>query len=97
MARSINENQAGLPSADDLEPYRQLVELQRQIAELALQNKFARMACSELREQAVAELASQPLPRHKQRRTADEDMEPLPVSLTGSNLMSLIMKEQSTC
>jgi hypothetical protein len=42
--------------ADDLEPYRRLVELQKQMIELAQQHEQSKRRCDALREQMVREV-----------------------------------------
>jgi regulator of replication initiation timing len=44
------------PSSDELEPYRRLVELQKQVTELAQQNEKARQECAALRERLADEV-----------------------------------------
>jgi len=45
--------------ADDLEPYRRLVELQKQMIELAQQHVQSKRRCDALREQMVREVTDQ--------------------------------------
>jgi len=58
MARSGNENSGQPPVGGDLEPYRRLVELQKQMIELAEQHEQTRRRRDALHEQMVREAAS---------------------------------------
>jgi len=64
MARSWNDDLEKKAVADDLEPYRRLVELQRQMIELAEQHEEAKRRRDELHEQMVREAALQRPGRH---------------------------------
>lgn len=55
MARSSKEDPANPPVADDLDPYRRLVELQKQMIELARQHEQAKRVRDALHEQIVRE------------------------------------------
>jgi hypothetical protein len=44
------------PGADDLEPYRRLIEIQKQLVKMAKQNEQTRRECDALREQAARDL-----------------------------------------
>ena len=44
------------PLTDDLEPYRRLVDLQKQMIELVRQHERTRIECAELREQLLDEM-----------------------------------------
>jgi hypothetical protein len=56
MFRGRNENPGMKKVADDLEPYRRLVELQKQMIELAQQHEQSKRRCDALREQMVREV-----------------------------------------
>jgi hypothetical protein len=53
------------PAGDDLLPYRRLVELQKQMIEMAHQHEQARRACDVLREQMAGEIIA----RQRARRS----------------------------
>ena len=97
MARGMKTIQAGETSVNDVESYRRLVELQKQIIELAQQNEYAKMACAQLRDRVAAEVFSRPRARKHSHQKAHEPLTELPVNLAKSNLMSLITKEQPIC
>ena len=56
------------PTADDLEPYRRLVELQRQMIELVRQHQKTKSECAALREQLVDEMTKRRRSRWDWRR-----------------------------
>ncbi|HVU28211.1 MAG TPA: hypothetical protein VHG71_10820 [Verrucomicrobiae bacterium] len=56
MAQGVEEIQRPDQVASDLEQYRRLVELQKQMIELARQNKLAAQKCDVLRERVSAEI-----------------------------------------
>ena len=58
MARSWKENPGMNKVAEDLEPYRRLVELQKQMIELAEQHEQAKRRRDALHEQMVREAAN---------------------------------------
>jgi hypothetical protein len=45
------------PAGDNLEPYRRMVEMQRQIIELVKQHEQSKHECEQLREQVAHEIA----------------------------------------
>jgi hypothetical protein len=57
MFRGRNENPGMKKVADDLEPYRRLVELQKQMIELAQQHEQSKRRRDALRDQMVREVA----------------------------------------
>ena len=92
MARRDQTTQADEPSAIDLEPYRQLVELQREIAALAQQNERAQQRCAELREGVASRILKQTGTRRNPRTGMDRILAQLPAGLIVSGLISRIMK-----
>ncbi len=64
MARGRNENPGEKMVAGDLEPYRRLVELQKQMIELAEQHEQSKRKRDALHEQMTREAASR-LPGHR--------------------------------
>lgn len=57
MYRDGEENQTGNKVAEDLEPYRRLIELQRQMLVLSRQHEQAKRERDTLREEVVQEVA----------------------------------------
>jgi len=55
MCQGVEEVQSGKQAAGDLEQYRRLVELQKQMIKLARQNEKARRECESLRERVAVE------------------------------------------
>ena len=45
------------PGTDNLEPYRRLVDLQKQMIDLVMQHERTKVECAELREQLLDEMA----------------------------------------
>ena len=64
MYRGVKAVEANGKVADDLEPYRRLVELQKQVIALAEQNEKARQECASLRDRMAAEVIG-PLPTRR--------------------------------
>jgi hypothetical protein len=56
--RRVEEAPSNKHVAADLEPYRQLISLQRQMVELARQNEQVRRECEVLREQVAREVTA---------------------------------------
>ncbi len=56
MYRGVKVVERNEKAADDLEPYRRLVELQKQVIALAAENEKARQECAVLRERMAAEV-----------------------------------------
>ena len=92
MARSDQPIQADGPSAIDLEPYRQLVELQKEITALAQQNERAQQKCAKLREGVAARALDHAGTRRDSRRKAGKALAQLPMGLALSGVLSRILK-----
>jgi hypothetical protein len=93
MARSDQPVQADPPAATDLEPYRRLVELQKEIAALAEQNERAQQKCAELREGvASGVIAQQTALRRKPRSKMSGALAQLPTGLALSGVLARILK-----
>jgi hypothetical protein len=56
--RQVEEAPSNRPAAGDLEQYRRLIKLQRQMIELARQNEKAKRECDALREKVAREIAA---------------------------------------
>lgn len=89
MARGIEHDQAGTPPAHDLAPYRQLVELQKEIAELAQQNESARRQCDQLRDHVASDVLGE---KDTPRSRIISALAQLPLGLAASNVLSRILK-----
>jgi hypothetical protein len=74
MTRGRNENPGVKRVAKDLEPFRRLVELQKQMIELAQQNEHGKRQRDVLHEQMMSEVADRrddrPGLRHRLQRSA---------------------------
>jgi regulator of replication initiation timing len=97
MARGIQAVQTDASSTDALESYRELIELQKQIIELAQQNERAKLECRQLRDRVAAEVVNQAGTQRSLRQKANKAFAELPANLAKSNLVSFIVKEQSIC
>jgi hypothetical protein len=99
MARGIKDNETDQPSAAALESYRQLVELQKQIIELAQHNEYSKRACDQLRDRMAADLFSQPSAREVAQSQPEETelLTRSSMTLAKSGLLSLITKEPTAC
>ena len=93
----MNEIPTGDASPSDIESYRRLVELQKQIIELAQQNAYTKMTCAQLRERMADEGLGQSRSGKKPRPKTNEVMTELPMDLANSNLMPLMTKPQPAC
>ncbi|HUA67759.1 MAG TPA: hypothetical protein VMA13_04355 [Candidatus Saccharimonadales bacterium] len=65
MFQDKREIQAAKAVVDNLEPYRLLIELQKQMIELVRQHEITRRECAALRAQLLDEMAQ---PRRRRRR-----------------------------
>jgi regulator of replication initiation timing len=84
-------------SVDDIESYRRLVELQKQIIEVAQQNEYTKLACTQLRERVASEVLSRPQAGRISRQKPVEILIEPPISPAKPDLMSLVTREQPTC
>jgi hypothetical protein len=97
MARVIPEIEAGTSSAHELEPYRRLIELQKEIIRLARQNERARQKCVALRNHMATAGTGQPVAQRTLRQKMNKALGQLPAFPAKSHLAALIIKEQATC
>jgi len=90
--------QASMTFADNLEPYQRLVELQKQMIQLAQQNDRARQECAELRERLAGEVIRQtgtsPNLRQKVNKVFRKSTGK---AAAKSQLVSLRVKQASPC
>jgi regulator of replication initiation timing len=98
MVQGFKEIPVNAQFADHLQPYQRLVELQKQMIELAQQNERTRQECAELRKRVAAEAITRTGPHRSLRQKANRALRKLPGMATAkSNRISLIIKEPSTC
>ena len=102
MFRGRNENPGVKKVADDLEPYRRLVELQKQMIELAQQHEQSKRQCDALREQMVREVADRRSVRrglrHRLQQSAAKLLKRVPGFAPGkTNFGALNYKQPSSC
>jgi hypothetical protein len=88
--------------ADDLAPYRRLVELQKQMIELAQQHEQTKRRRDALREQMVREVVDQRPARrglrHRLQRSATKLLKRVPGFAAGkTNFGALNHKQPSSC
>src|ERR1700679_3219251 len=97
MARVISEIEMGEAGAQELEPYRGLMELKKEISRLAQQNERARRECLALRNHMATAGTGQVVSQRTLRQKMNKDFGQLPAFPAKSQLASLIIKEQATC
>jgi hypothetical protein len=98
MLQTIKEVQADAQSVNGLESYQRLVELQKQMIQLAQQNEHAKQECAELRELVATEVITRIGSRRNPAPKINEVFkQSTRVAVEKSNLVSLIIKEPSTC
>ena len=102
MSRGRNDNSGEKTVADDLEPYRRLVELQKQMIELAQQHEQSKRRRDALRDQMVREVTDRrPVRRglrHRLQRSAAKLLNRVPGFAAGKpNFGTLNPKQPSSC
>jgi hypothetical protein len=102
MFRGSNENRGMKKVADDLAPYRRLVELQKQMIEVAKQHEQSKRRRDALREQMVREVTDRrPVRRglrHRLQRSAAKFLKRVPGFAAGKpSLDTLNHKQPSSC
>jgi hypothetical protein len=98
MKQRIKKIQADAQSANGLESYRRLVELQKQMIQLAQQNERAKQECAELRELVATEVISRTEARVGLRPKTNKVSKRSPaMAIAKSNLVSLVIKQSPTC
>jgi hypothetical protein len=98
MLQAIKEIQTDAQSVNGLASYQRLVELQKQMIQLAQQNERAKRECAELRELVATEAIARMDSRRSLRPRANKALKQSPrAAVAKSNLVSLIIKEPSTC
>jgi uncharacterized protein YigA (DUF484 family) len=97
MARVISEIETGEAGAHELEPYRRLIELQKEIIRLAQQNERARQKCVALRNHMATAGSGQVVAQRTLRQKMNKAFGQLPAFPAKSQLAALIIKEQATC
>lgn len=98
MARSGKEYPGVKPVAEDLEPYRRLVELQKQMIELAEQHEQTRRKRDALREQMAHAVPGRPPGhrglRHRLQRSAVKFLRHVPGFPTGKTGLDPVNTKQ---
>ena len=102
MLQVRNENSGMKKVADDLEPYRRLVELQKQMIELAQQHEQSKRRRDALRDQMVREVSNRrPVRlglRHRLQQSGAKLLKRVPGFAAGKpNLGTLNPKQPSSC
>jgi hypothetical protein len=98
MLQTIKEFRADALSVNGLESYQRLVELQKQMIRLAQQNERAKQECAELRELVATEVIARTDSRRSPRPKTNKTLKQSPkTAMAKSNLVSLMIKEPSTC
>ena len=102
MSRGRNENPGMKKVADDLEPYRRLVELQKQMIELAQQHEQSKRRRDALHEQMVREVADRRSVRrglrHRLQKSAAKLLKRVPGFAAGkTNFGAFNQKQPSSC
>jgi hypothetical protein len=97
MGKQNKMSQNAKPGADDLEPYRRLIEVQKQLAEMARQHEQARRECDALRERMAREMFESIRWQDKLRYRAHKILRRLPRITAREVLRILNHKEPSSC
>ena len=102
MSRGRNENPGMKKVADDLGPYRRLVELQKQMIELAQQHEQSKRRRDALHEQMVREVADRRTGRcglrHRLQQSAAKLLKRVPGFAAGkTNFGAFNHKQPSSC
>ena len=102
MFRDRNENPGMKKVGDDLEPYRRLVKLQKQMIELAQQHEQSKRRRDALREQMVREITDRrPVRRglrHRLQKSAVKLLQHVPgLTAEKPDLGTLNNKQPSSC
>jgi hypothetical protein len=99
MYRGVEDVQSSRQATGDLEQYRRLIELQKQMIKLSKQNEKAKRDCAVLREKVVREVAARLSRRslsQRLRQKARKVLKRLPQLVT-SQMNSVARKEPSLC
>ena len=97
MAQVDSGSEAGLPPACDLEPYRRLIALQKEIIKLAEQNERAKKDCVALLDHVTAKCLGQAPPPRTLRQRVNRAFGQLPMFPAKPNLVPLVIKEEMSC
>jgi len=77
MSQNEEKNRTAKSVDDDLEPYRRLIELQKQMIELVQQHEKTKRECAALREQLLDEMTALLRPRQNLRRWTSRSLSSL--------------------
>jgi hypothetical protein len=97
MAQVDPGSEAGLPPACDLEPYRQLIALQKEIIKLAEQNERAKRDCLALLDHVTAKRPGQAAAPKTLRQKVNKAFGQRPKLPAKLNRAPLGIKEQAIC
>jgi hypothetical protein len=102
MSQGRNENPGMKKAVDDLAPYRRLVELQKQMIELAEQHEQSKRRRDALRDQMVREVTNRRSVRrglrHRVQQSAAKLLKRVPGFTAGkTNFGALNPKQPSSC
>jgi hypothetical protein len=97
MAQVDSGSEAGLPPACDLEPYRRLIALQKEIIKLAEQNERAKKDCLALRDHVTTKGLGQSAAPRTLRQKVNKAIGQLSMFPAKPNLVPLVIKEEMSC
>jgi|SRR5581483_8804664 len=101
MRKGKKKPQPTKPSGDELESYRRLIEIQKQVEKMARLHEQTRRECDALREQvareAIAELRQRGGLRYRLRLSAFKFFKRLPRATAADLFRALNLKEPSSC
>jgi hypothetical protein len=97
MAQMDSGSEAGLPPACELEAYRRLIALQKEIIKLAELNERAKRDCLALREHVTAKGLSQAAAPQTLRQKVNRALGQFSLSPAKPVMVPLAVKEEVTC
>jgi hypothetical protein len=97
MAQVDSGSEAGLPPACDLEPYRQLIALQKEIIRLAEQNERAKRDCAALLDHVTAQGLSHTAAPRTLRQKVNKALAQLPMFPAKPGVVPMLIKERVIC
>ena len=97
MAQVDSGSEAGLPPACDLEPYRRLIALQKEIIRLAEQNEQAKRDCVALRDHVTAKGLGHGTAPRTLRQKVNRALAQLPMFPAKPGVVPVLIKERVIC
>ncbi|HXA44753.1 MAG TPA: hypothetical protein VNZ25_04555 [Candidatus Angelobacter sp.] len=97
MAQMDSASEVGSPAATDLEPYRRLIALQKEIIRLAEQNERAKKDCLALLNHVTNKGQGQATAPRTLRQRVNKAFGQLPMFPAKPNLVPLVIKEEMSC